>query len=157
MVNKCTFIGNVTAKPIIATTKDGGVKYARFSIACNERGYKKADGTEVPERVEFIPLTVWGDKRVELCEKYIDKGQQLYVEGKFQTVQYEKDGEQRRYTDIRVSEIEMIGRRREQAPEPIPPTGTAPAQTTAAATAAAPTTAAPTPDPVLPLDDDLPF
>lgn len=155
MINKCTFIGNVTAKPIIATTKEGGVKYARFSIACNERGYKKADGTEVPERVEFIPLTVWGDKRVELCEKYIDKGQQLYVEGKFQTVQYEKDGEQRRYTDIRVTEIEMLGRRREQAPEPIPPTGTAPAQTTAATAAKA----APTPAPELPLagDDDLPF
>ena len=150
MVNKCTFIGNVTAKPVIGTTKDSGVKYARFSIACNERGYKKADGTEVPDRVEFSPLTVWGEKRVELCEKYIDKGQQLYVEGKFQTVQYEKDGEQRKYTDIRVTEIEMLGRRREQAPEPVPPVGVT-------SSTAAPSIAAPTPEPQFPTDDDLPF
>ena len=148
MINKCTFIGNVTAKPIIGTTREGGVKYARFSIACNERGYKKADGTEVPDRVEFIPLTVWGDKRVELCEKYIDKGQQLYVEGKFQTLLYEKDGEQRRYTDIRVTEIEMLGRRREQAPEPVPPV--AAASTTTATNAS-------NNEPQLPMGDDLSF
>lgn len=156
MVNECIFVGNVTAKPEIKTTKEGGIKYAKFSIACNERGYTKNDGTQVPDRVEYIPVVVWG-ARVETCEKYIDKGQQLYVRGKLTIQKDVKDGENRYYPSIRVEEMHMLGRRREQAPEPIPPTGTAPAQTTTAATAAAPTTAAPTPDPVLPLDDDLPF
>lgn len=143
MLNDCKFIGNVTRRPETGTTS-GGVKFARFTIACNERGYKKQDGTEVPERVEFIPVTAWRGQ-AEVVEKYVDKGQLVCVVGKFHTSQYQDaEGAKHNYSDIQASEVILLGRRREQAPvQPVEPEKQI-------------TPVEPIPAPI-PTDGDLPF
>lgn len=143
MLNECRFIGNVTRQPEIGKT-ESGVKYARFSIACNERGYKKQDGTEVPERVEFIPCTAWRGN-ADVLEKYVSKGQLLMVAGKFHTAQYTSpDGEKRNYSDIQVTQLLLLGGKRDAAPVP-------------AVEPEKQTTVVETTQPPTPIGDDLPF
>lgn len=143
MLNQCTFIGNVVRKPDVRTTETGH-KYALFSIACNERGYRKQDGTEVPERVEYVNIQAWRGL-ADTIEKYVDKGQQLFVQGKFRTRKYKaEDGTDRWATEIVADQVMFLGSRREQTPTPVEPERSAPAPTPAPAPAPSP-------------EDDLPF
>lgn len=120
MLNICQFIGNTTRKPEIGTTQNGA-KYARFTVACNERGYRKADGTEVPERTEFVNCIAWRGS-AELLEKYVNKGDRLYVQGKFRTEKWtDENGVDRWNSSIYCDSIELLGGRRESAPAPTEP------------------------------------
>lgn len=120
MLNLCQFIGNTTRKPEIGTTQSGA-KYARFTIACNERGYRKSDGTEVPERTEFVNCIAWRGS-AELLEKYVNKGDRLYVQGKFRTEKWtDENGVDRWNSSIYCDSIELLGARRESAPAPTEP------------------------------------
>lgn len=126
MLNICQFIGNLTRAPEIGTTQSGA-KYARFTLACNERGYRKSDGTEVPERVEFVNCIAWRGS-AELLEKYTGKGDRLYVQGKFRTEKWtDQNGIDRWNSSIYCDSIELLGGRRESAPAPTEPENIQPA------------------------------
>jgi len=126
MINICQFIGNLTRNPEIGTTQSG-VKYAKFCIACNERGFKRNDGTEVPERTEFVNCIAWRGS-AELLEKYVNKGDRLYVQGKFRTEKWtDQSGADRWSTSIYCDSIELLGGRREAAPAPTEPENVKPA------------------------------
>lgn len=127
MLNICQFIGNVTRKPEIGTTQNG-TKYARFTVACNERGYRKTDGTEVPERTEFVNCIAWRGS-AELMEKFVNKGDRLYVQGKFRTEKWtDENGVDRWNTSIYCESIEFWGARKETAPVPAEPERLKPAE-----------------------------
>lgn len=107
-VNKVILIGNVGKDPDIRTL-DGGNKVANFPLATSERGYKLANGTEVPERTEWHNLVIWKGL-AEVAEKYVKKGDKLYIEGKIRTRSYDDKGGVKRYTtEIYVDSLELLG------------------------------------------------
>lgn len=122
MLNECRFIGNVTRKPEIGVT-EGGVKYARFTVACNERGRRRKDGTETPDRVEYIPCTAWRNV-ADYLERFVDRGQLLLVCGKFHAQQYDDaDGHKQYYSDIQANHVQNLNNnRRAGTPPPVEPT-----------------------------------
>jgi single-strand DNA-binding protein len=105
-LNKVILIGNVGKDPDVRYF-DNGNAVANFTMATSERGYKLANGTEVPERTEWHNIVAARD-RAQFVEKYVKKGSLLYVEGKIRTRNYDdKDGNKRYVTEIYADRIEF--------------------------------------------------
>lgn len=105
-LNKVILIGNVGKDPDIRYF-DNGNAIANFSVATSERGYKLANGTEVPERTEWHNI-VASRERAQFTEKYVKKGALVYVEGKIRTRNYDdKEGIKRYVTEILADRIEF--------------------------------------------------
>lgn len=106
-VNKVILLGNVGKDPEVRYL-DSGVAYAAFPLATSDRAYTLANGTHVPERTEWHNLVLWRGL-AETAEKYVHKGDKLYVEGKIRTRSYDdKNGVQRYITEILVESMEML-------------------------------------------------
>lgn len=106
-VNRIILLGNVGKDPDIRVL-DGGSKVANFPLATSERGYKLANGTEVPERTEWHNIVVWGGL-AKVVEQYIKKGSKLYIEGKIRTRNYDDLAGIKRYlTEIHVDHLDML-------------------------------------------------
>ena len=93
--------------------KDPEVKYmanetavCNFSIATN-RSYKDKAGERV-EQTEWHNITFFG-KQAEVIKEYLKKGNQIYIEGRIQTTQSEKDGQTRYFTNIIGEKFSFIG------------------------------------------------
>jgi single-strand DNA-binding protein len=114
-VNKAILLGNVCQDPEVKVLESGR-KVATFNLATNERGYTLANGTQVPEKVEYHSLVLWAGL-AEVAEKYVRKGSQLYVEGKITTRSWEKDGIRHYKTEIMVSDMQMLGAKKSE-PQP---------------------------------------
>jgi single-strand DNA-binding protein len=134
---------------------DRGSAIANFPIATSERGYTLANGTKVPERIEWHNIVVRRDQ-VSFVEKWVRKGSSVYVEGKLRTRNYEDQAGVKRYvTEIYADRVEFFtfGGRREDSHSAAQPSAQAPgASYVQAAAQPAPSTALP-PDE----SDDLPF
>lgn len=113
-LNRCEFIGNLGADPEMKYTQNG-TAVCTFSLACNE-AWKDRDGNK-QERVEWVKVVTWR-QLAEICEKYLEKGRQVYIAGKMQTRQWEdRDGATRYTTEIVASEMLMLsGDSRERDP-----------------------------------------
>ncbi|NLZ72264.1 MAG: single-stranded DNA-binding protein [Bacteroidales bacterium] len=106
-VNKVILIGNVGKDPDVRYL-DNGVAVANLPLATSERGYTLANGTQVPERTEWHNLVLWRGL-AEVAEKYVKKGDKLYVEGKIRTRSYDDQAGVKRYiTEIFVDNMEML-------------------------------------------------
>lgn len=106
-LNKVMLIGNVGIDPTIRYTQTG-VCVAQVRLATTDKGYTLPNGTQVPERTEWHNIIFWG-KLGEIVEKYVRKGDKLYVEGKIQSRQYDdKQGIRRQVTEIMASNVEML-------------------------------------------------
>jgi len=104
--NKVQLIGNLGKNPEIITL-DSGKKLAKFSIATNE-SYKNAKGEKV-EDTQWHNVIAW-NKTAEIVEKYLVKGNEVAIEGKLTTRNYEdKDGIKKYITEIIVNELLMLG------------------------------------------------
>lgn len=104
--NKVQLIGNLGMNPEIKTL-ESGKKLAKFSIATNE-SYKNAKGEKV-EDTQWHNLIAWG-KTADIIEKYLQKGNEVAVEGKLTNRSYDdKDGNKRYVTEIVVNELLMLG------------------------------------------------
>ena len=79
-VNKVILIGNVGKDPEVRYL-DTGIAVASFPLATTDRAYTLSNGTQVPERTEWHNLVLWRGL-AETAEKYVHKGDKLYVEGK---------------------------------------------------------------------------
>lgn len=104
-VNRCQLIGHVGSTPEIHNVNDTQV--AKFSLATSE-SYKDKNG-EKQTTTEWHNLVIWRGL-AKVVEQYIKKGSQLYVEGKITYRSYEKDGVKKYYTEIVVSNLEMLGK-----------------------------------------------
>ena len=105
-LNKVILIGNTGKDPDIRYFESGNA-VANFTLATSERGYKLANGTEVPERTEWHNIVATRD-RVQFVEKYVKKGSLLYIEGKIRSRDYEgKDGVKRFVTEIYADRIDF--------------------------------------------------
>ncbi len=111
-LNKVTLIGNLGNDPEIRTT-NGGNKVAQFSIATS-RQWSSASG-EKQEKTEWHKCVAWnqgtrGTGLADIIEKYVKKGDKLYVEGRIEYRQYEDKEKQTKYvTEINVREILLLG------------------------------------------------
>ena len=110
-VNKCLFIGNLTADPEIRTMPNGE-QVANFTIALNER-YKAKDGNIV-ENVEYVRIVLYR-RLAEIAGQYLYKGSQVYIEGRLKTRKWQDNNGQDRYTtEIQGDNLQMLGGRQDE-------------------------------------------
>ena len=113
-MNKVMLIGNVGKEPEVKYV-DAGVCVASVTLATTERGYRLKDGTEVPERTEWHNIILWRGL-AEVVEKYVHKGDKLFIEGQIRTRTYEdRSGIRRQVTEIWADAMEMLTPRTKQA------------------------------------------
>ncbi len=106
-MNKVMLIGNVGKEPEIRYM-DQGVCVASVLLATTERGYKLQSGAEVPERTEWHNVVLWRGL-AETVEKFVHKGDKLYIEGKIHTRSYDdRNGVKRYVTEIWADSMEML-------------------------------------------------
>lgn len=106
-LNKVQLIGNVGKDPDVRYI-EAGVAVAQFPLATTERGYTLANGTQVPERTEWHNIVMWRGL-AEIAEKYVHKGDKLYIEGKIKTRSYDDQNGVKRYvTEIYADNMEML-------------------------------------------------
>jgi single-strand DNA-binding protein len=108
-VNKVILVGNVGKDPEVRYLEKN-VAVANFPLATSERAYTTQSGAQIPERTEWHNIVAWRGL-AEICEKYIKKGTQLYIEGKIQTRSWEKDGIKRYTTEIYAETIQLLGKK----------------------------------------------
>lgn len=104
-LNRVTLIGNVGTDPDVRATASGA-RIAKFSLATNRTWKDSAGGTQ--EKTEWHRLACFG-RLVDVVEQWVKKGDKLYVEGRIEYSQTEKDGVTRYWTDVLVSELIMLG------------------------------------------------
>lgn len=107
-LNQAILIGHVSKDPDVRTL-DGGIKVATFSLATSTGGYKKQDGTDVPERTQWHNIVCWRSL-ADLCEKFVRKGDRLTILGTIGYREYEKDGQKRYATDIIAYDLLLSGK-----------------------------------------------
>ena len=113
-LNKVTLIGNLGSDPEIRSTPGGG-RVAQFSLATSRTWNDQNGGKQ--EKTEWHRCVVWnskGSQLADIVEKYVKKGEKLYVEGRIEYRQWQdKDGQTRYSTEINVRELILLGGRRE--------------------------------------------
>lgn len=108
MVNRVILIGNLGRDPEVRRLENGAV-VAKFSVATNEN-YKDKSG-EWQSQTEWHDVVVWRNL-AERAESQLKKGAQVYLEGKLTHRSWQdKDGNNRRTTEVVASYFRMIGRR----------------------------------------------
>ena len=121
-VNKVILIGNVGKDPDVRYL-DSGVAVATFSLATTERGYTLQNGTQVPDRTEWHNIVLWRGL-AQTAEKYVRKGDKLYIEGKIKSRSYDdQNGIKRTIVEIFADNMEMLtprGASQSQAAAPAP-------------------------------------
>jgi len=142
-VNKVILVGNLGSDPEVRTTP-GGQRVANFRLATS-RNWTGQDGQR-QEKTEWHSIVAWA-KLAEICERYLTKGKQVYVEGRLETRSWQdKEGQTRYKTEIICETMQMLGRageRNGEQPMDAPPRGGAPEESLSPAGNSA--------------DDDLPF
>lgn len=133
-LNKVMMIGRLGKDPDVRYL-DSGVAVATFSLATTERAYTAKNGQQVPERTEWHNIVLWRGL-AETAEKYLKKGDLLYVEGKLRSRSYEdQQGIKRTIVEIFVDNMEMLTPKGNGKPLPqeIPPPATTDAHSSAPA------------------------
>jgi single-strand DNA-binding protein len=106
-LNKVLLIGNLTRPPELRYTPSG-IAVADLRLAVN-RSFS-TQGGERREETCFLTVVVWG-KQAESCSEYLDKGSQIFVEGRLQTRDWEgKDGQKRTVTEVVAERVQFMSR-----------------------------------------------
>lgn len=103
-------IGNVGTEPDVHYF-EADQAVAKLRLATTERGYTLPNGTQVPDRTDWHNLLF--DRRLaKIVEKYVHKGDKLYVEGRLRNRSYDdKRGIRHQYTEIEVENMEFLAPR----------------------------------------------
>lgn len=124
-INQIVLCGNVGADAEVKTLENG-TKVARFRMATSMGGYKKQDGTDVPERTEWHTVIAWRSL-ASLCE-HIKKGMRVTVVGRLTYNEFEKDKVKHTLAEVQAMNIVIMGEKKESpnaeamnAPIPEPP------------------------------------
>lgn len=107
-LNKAMLIGNVGQDPEIRTIPSGA-RVAQFSVATSRRWNDKSGQQQ--EKTEWHRIVAW-ERLVEIIERYVKKGDRIYVEGEIEYRQYQdKDNVTKYATEIRAREVVLLGGR----------------------------------------------
>jgi single-strand DNA-binding protein len=104
-INKAIIVGNLGNDPEVRYTQ-GGTSVANFSVATSEEWTEK--NGKKREVTEWHRIVVWR-KLAEICGEYLEKGRQVYVEGKLQTRSWEKDRVTHYTTEIIADTVQFLG------------------------------------------------
>ncbi len=112
-LNKAILIGNVGGEPEIRTVGTGG-RVATFSLATGRQWTDQSGNKQ--EKTEWHRCVVWNSARgsglADVVEKYVKKGEKVYVEGEIEYRQWQdKEGQTRYTTEIKVKELMLLGGR----------------------------------------------
>lgn len=114
-VNKAILIGHLGDNPKLHYFEGGGC-IGRFSIATNEKWTNKQTG-ELQGRTDWHNIVV-RNKGAETCEKYLSKGDKIYIEGKIQTRKWTDDNGPERYTtEINCDSFKFLTPKSESQPQ----------------------------------------
>src|SRR5439155_22440944 len=106
-VNKVILVGRLGRDPELKYTASG-VPFCRFSMATDDSWNDKNSG-ERQERTEWHNIVAW-DRLAEICNQYLTKGRQVYIEGSLQTREWDdQEGNKRKTTEIRARDMVMLG------------------------------------------------
>ncbi len=104
-VNKVILVGNLGKDAEVRVTP-GGQTVASFSIATTENWTSKEG--EKKEQTEWHRIVLWG-KTADSLQPYLVKGKQIYLEGRLQTRQWEKEGQKHYTTEVKADKIVLLG------------------------------------------------
>lgn len=111
--NRVSLIG-VVGKDAQGGTTASGVSYCRFSLATSKGGYKKQDGTEVPEVTQWHNIIAWRSV-AEMASKYVKKGMKVAVDGEIVYGKYDKQGVSVLTVDIVADDIVLMSKSKDDA------------------------------------------
>ena len=103
MANKIILTGRTTKNAELSYLPGVGTPKMAFSLAV-ERNYQKDKNNK---KVDFINCEAIGKHVENLCQ-YVTKGKAILIEGELNIEQYEKDGEKRSYTKVKVDKLEFL-------------------------------------------------
>ena len=103
-MNKIILTGRLTKDAELSFLPSVGISKINFSLAV-ERNYQKDKNNK---KVDFINCEMLGKHTENLCQ-YVTKGKAMLVEGELNIEQYEKNGEKRSYTKVKVDKLEFLG------------------------------------------------
>jgi single-strand DNA-binding protein len=107
-LNKVMLIGNAGKDAELRYTSSG-TPQSQFSLAVNNR--RKNQAGEWEDQTEWFNIIIFGDQ-AERVSQYITKGKQLYVEGRFQTRNWDDDQGVKHYrTEVIVNTVQLLGGR----------------------------------------------
>jgi single-strand DNA-binding protein len=116
-LNKVMIIGHLGRDPEMRYTPSGR-PVASFSVAAT-RGWTSAEG-ERREDTEWFNVVAWGNL-AEICKQYLQKGRQVYIEGRLQTRGWEdSEGKKRYRTELVAQEMIILGGQPPQGPDEPP-------------------------------------
>ncbi len=147
-VNKVVLLGRLGRDPETRYASDGGTPICHLAVATSRR-YKDRDGNR-GEETEWHNVVLFG-KTAEIAQQYLQKGSEVYIEGRLRTRSYEKDGVKRYSTEIIGESMQLGARPTDVSAKPAQkpePTSTA-SQYAAASGRAAPASQVP--------DEEVPF
>ena len=105
-VNKVILLGRLGQDPELKYTPSG-IAVCNFSIAPSESWSDKSGQKQ--EKTEWHRIVVW-NKLAELCNQYLAKGRQAYIEGSIATRSYEdKSGQTKYVTEIKANSVQFLG------------------------------------------------
>jgi len=104
-VNKVILVGNLGRDAELRATPSGA-SVANFSIATTENWTGK-DGQK-QEKTEWHRIVLWG-KTADTLQPYLTKGKQVYLEGRLETRQWEKDGQKHYTTEVKADKVVLLG------------------------------------------------
>lgn len=122
-LNKVMIIGNAGRDPEVVAFQDGS-RMARFTLAATEK-YTDRNG-QLQQQTEWFNVVVNG-RAVDVAERFVRKGTQVYVEGKLRTRKYQtQDGAERQVTEVMCLSLQLLGgapqgRPQTPAQQPYPP------------------------------------
>jgi single-strand DNA-binding protein len=110
-LNKVMVIGHLGKDPEMRFTPSGR-PVTTFSVAVS-RSWNTADGERRSE-TEWFNIVSWGNL-AEICNQYLHKGQQVYIEGRLQTRRWQdKEGQKHTSVEVVANEMMMLGDRRDR-------------------------------------------
>jgi single-strand DNA-binding protein len=114
-VNKVILVGNLGSDPEVRATPSGQ-RVANFRLATS-RNWTGQDGQR-QEKTEWHSIVAWG-KQADIAERYLQKGKQIYLEGRLETRSWQdKEGQTRYKTEVICENFQMLGRAGDRNGEP---------------------------------------
>jgi single-strand DNA-binding protein len=117
-VNKVILLGRLGRDPEVRNFQNGG-KVVNLRLATSER-YKDREGNQ-QERTEWHSVAIFNERLGEVAEKYLKKGNEVYIEGQLETRKWQgQDGQEKYSTEIVLrqfrGELQLVGGRRPRDP-----------------------------------------
>ena len=114
---KVLLIGNLGRDAEVKTFDNGG-RVVNFTVASTEKGYTTKDNRQIPDKTEWVDCVIKREGMMKVAD-YLKKGVKVYVEGKLESREYEKDGAKRKVIEVIASEVQLLTPKGEGSGQPV--------------------------------------